>query len=63
VREHPGREADPPLPGVRRPQPGRRPVIALFLVACFVGIVFWIVRQWENPPTKGDEPSDFWRAW
>ncbi len=37
---------------------------ALFLVACFVGIVFWIVRQWEDPPTRpAEDDPEFWRAW
>jgi hypothetical protein len=40
-------------------------VILLFLIGCMVGIVFWIVRQWEDPPTKPtpDEEQEFWRAW
>jgi hypothetical protein len=38
-------------------------MIALFLVAVFVGLVFWIVRQWEDPPMRDDEQAEFWRAW
>jgi hypothetical protein len=41
-------------------------VILLFLIGCMVGIVFWIVRQWEDPPmreTDTESDEEFWRAW